>query len=116
MRPIVFALAVMVCCALLGCQSTEPQLRTALGLAPDQQLQYFALDGSAMSYAEFARQIQAGRTFELEKTPTGASLRLKPPAAPAPPRSLPVTLPAFAFTTLEGLSFRSTDATDGRYC
>lgn len=113
MRPLIFAIGVIVCCALLGCQDTEAQLRTELGLAPEQQLQYFALDGSAMSYSEFARQIHAGRSFEMEKTPTGATLRLKSPAAPAAaPRALPLAVPPFAFTTLEGLPFRSADVTD----
>jgi thiol-disulfide isomerase/thioredoxin len=114
MRPFVLAVAVIVCGALLGCQATEPQLRTALELGPGMQLQYFAVDGSTMNYSAFAKQIQAGRTFELEKTPAGASLRLNPPAAPAPApaQSRPVVLPAFAFTTVAGLPFRSEDVTD----
>jgi thiol-disulfide isomerase/thioredoxin len=113
MRPRLPAVVLLACCALWACQTTEPQLRTALGLAPDQHLQYFAVDGSAMSYSEFARQLKAGRTFALEKTAPGVSLRLEPPGPPAPPQApRPAVLPAFAFTTLGGAPVSSTEVTD----
>jgi len=92
---------------------TEAEFRKAMGLSASQEVLYRAADGAATSYTDFGRQVYAGGAFQVEKTAQGAVvLRLNAPTSPASSRSLPVSLPAWSFTTLAGRPLRSTDFAD----
>jgi thiol-disulfide isomerase/thioredoxin len=94
--------------------TSEAQFRGEMGFTADQRLLYLATDGSAMSYDDFGKRVQAGGTFDMEKAPDGGMLlRLKSPAGPAASsQPLPEFLPTLKLTTINGQPVRSTDYED----
>jgi peroxiredoxin len=92
---------------------SEAEFRKAMGLSATQAVAYQAMDGSALTFHEFGRRVEAGNAFDLDKAATGTVvLRLKKSSAAGASPALPASLPDFSFKTVDGQTVRRADVAD----
>ena len=49
---------------------SEAELRAQIGLPMNQEVTYRAATGAVIGYAQFAKQVRGGSTFEMKKAQT----------------------------------------------